>query len=359
MIVRMLKEWRASKLLVRAQAAARAGDWECAREASSRACELSNCNIDALGLLGLASFRLQKFQQAVDCYSEILLRKPDDVPARRNMAMAFAKMKQWKQAHVLFSELAAERPEDREICEAHAFVAAKLSAPTPATTGNDIRSAIANGDWPQVMALARGKLAVEPGNVDAMLHLGMALYRSEHIVQAKEWFQKAAAATVSGKMVFRHAPALNNLATTCMRLGHWTGAIEALEALRSMIKYGTPGTQKIKQSNVLINLLVCYREVHRPRQAKAMYQLLIEVDPATAARIDPGDLNVPLGAPLKSAAQLGAELILADHAYGSSSSLASGAQREKCPACGASVEPGHNFCGACGHALAMMAGNTA
>lgn len=243
---------------------------------------------------------------------------------------------------------------------------------------------MASGDWQQVTALARQKLADEPENVDAMLHLGMALYRSEQIEEAREWFQKAVAATLSGDAAFRHAPALNNLATTCMRLKDWEAAIEALEALRSMVKYGSPGTQKVKLPKVLINLLVCYREHRRPRQAKAMYQLLIEVDPTAAARIDPGDLNVPLGAPLKSAAQLGAELVLTDDTLDRTSSLASGAQQversaesrsgdsrqsessacstvppftfpKQCPSCGVSVEPDHNFCGVCGAALTLTA----
>jgi tetratricopeptide (TPR) repeat protein len=342
--------WRANRLLAKAQAAMHAQEWDAARQASLRAYELRPGGTDALTVAGLACFRLSDYQQAVACYEEILAVKPGDFLTRRNMAMALSRLKQWPKAHELFRELSAERPSDPDIRDAVAFVAAKLgdaAGPGPASE-ESVKQAIAAHNWPRVIALAQGALQKRSDDADAMLQLGMALYHSNQLQNAKEWFGKAVEATRAG-LTTRHAAALHNLATACMKLGEWEPASESLQTVLAMIRSNDPGAAKLKRANVLINLIVCYREMHRHSLAKAAYTKLLEIDPAAAAKIDPSQLEPQLGARLRSSALLGAKLELAEEAHVPEAPQPSSGQ--ECPDCGTEAPAGSRFCGNCGARL--------
>ena len=347
-----IDRWLFNSKLAKARQAMSDEDWKEARHFAKAAYRIDYENVEALSVLGMANFRLHRYESSAKYYHKITEISPNDFAARRNLAMTYAAMKQWKQARDLFQALASEKPGDRDLAEAFEFATGKLRDASAPPGSDPIKQAIAKRHWPKVISLARKALEQNPEDVDAMLHLGMACYHCEQIPEAIEWFGQAADKTRTGEDSHRHAPALYNLAIAAVKQCEWTTAVETLQTLHSMIRHGAPGTAKLSLASVLTNQIVCFRETRKLALARAAHAELMSVDPAAASRIDPRSLSAQLGAKIKSGAPLGARLDLAEEISEPSSFPPEPDENSRCLHCDTVAEGPARFCGKCGAYIA-------
>ena len=270
-----IKQWWLRYLVRRAKQCLDAEQWAQAAEYAGEAAKTDGANAEARMVLGLACMKQNDVAGAAEWFASVLAIEPDHVDAKSNLALAYARSKQWGKAMAMVDNLA--QPSATEQAEPPSKPG-KLTAASAAQSGDGLSSRsvseiVRAEDWPALRHVAEAALAANPQNGNAMLQLGMALYRMGRADEALVVYDDAldALKKESDRTVVNF-----NRSMVLMQLGRWGEACRTLESL-AMLPREAHG--RVREEALLYNLGYCYSQRKMFKMAQATYERLERIDP--------------------------------------------------------------------------------
>jgi len=317
----LIRQWWVKRMVRRAKQCLGAEEWAAAAEFAAEVVRMDGTNIPARMVLGMTCLKDENYDGAADWFGSILEIEPEHVEAKSHLAMAYARAKRWDKAMATVEELAGnkkERPDRTQPAQAPRVQPRQATRTMAARSLGDILKA---HDWPALKTAADAALAENPANPNAMLQLGMALYRMGKPEQSLAVYDKALAAL---KRDTDKAVVNFNRAMVLMQLGRWSEAGKVFEGLAL-----TPpeARGKLREEAVLYNLGYCYSQRKMFKMAQSTYERLERIDPEykDVSRCLK-NLRVPLGVKARETEAAGAT----------------------CETCSRPMPLGATFCGHCG-----------
>jgi len=272
-VIGFIRKWCAKRLLNRAQQFLEAGSLEQAADCAREALSIDSASRSGLIVLGMAQFRLEQFSDASETFEAALEADPGNDVARVHLAMACARSAKWDKAAAAVDDLARREKGAARPDAPRARQQSNPAGPAPRPPARTVADMIREGDWQGLRQASEAALSKNPSNANALMQLGMALYRLGQTERSLEIYDKALACV---KREQDKAVVAFNRATVLMQVGRWEQASRSFESLA-----GLPDDirGKIRLENVLYNLAFCYRKRQMIRMALATYERLDDLSP--------------------------------------------------------------------------------
>ena len=273
-MIGFVRKWCAKRLLDRAERFLEAGSLEQAADCAREALSMDSVSRPALMVLGMAQFRMEQFSDAAETFEAALEADPGNEVAKVHMAMACARSAKWDKAAAAVDDLARrEKGAARSDAAAGTRQQSEPDAAAPRPHARSVAEMIREGDWQGLCEVSEAALRKNPSNPNALMQLGMALYRLGQTERSLETYDKALACVKSEQ---DKAVVAFNRATVLMQVGRWEQSCRSFESLA-----GLPDDirGKIRLENVLYNLAFCYRKRQMIRMALATYERLDDLSP--------------------------------------------------------------------------------
>jgi len=279
-----LRKWCAKRLVSRAQQFLDAGSLRQAADCARESVAMAGANLPGLMVLGTAQLRMEHYAEAAETFTAALQLDPDNATAKGRLAMACAKSKKWDEVSAAVNDLAERQQASAanragDIPPDSLRTAAAPSTERPVISGRDrlpartVADMIRAGDWEDLRVASEAALLKNPSNPNALMQLGMALYRLGETEYALEAYDKALACV---RREPDKAVVTFNRATVLMQMGRWEEACRSFESIAAL---PDDIRGRIKIESVLYNLAYCYRKRHMIRMALATYERLNELAP--------------------------------------------------------------------------------
>jgi len=246
--------------------------WREAAELAGEAAKAAPENSSAAMLQGMAQLKAKDYDGAAQSFARVLEVDPDNAAARGQLAMAYARSKRWDKAAQAISELADKNADSSQGAGVIRGEGPGVQAPSAGSRARTVAEIVNQGDWPALLTAARAALAEDPTSANALLRLGMALYKLGEPERALAAYDKAAKAV---KKDSARAVVNFNRSTVLMQLRRWEDACKTLEDLSLLPE---PVRGKLSEEAILYNLAYCYRKRKMIRMALATYGQLSDIN---------------------------------------------------------------------------------
>jgi len=313
-IVRIIRQWWARKLLRRANQLLEELKYAEAAELAYNAAKTDEASLAARMTVGIAKLKLEEYDQAAEWFASVLEAHPGHVDAKTHLAMTYARSKKWDKAMAVVEDLADKRQPEAKAPE----------PPKPAGFHDPGRTAadmVRARDWPALKAAAEAALRANPLHAGAMLQLGMAFYRLNRPAEALRSYDNAMQIL---KKDAEKAIVQFNRGTVLMQLSQWVEACKAFESLSAM---PPEARGKLREEAILYNLGYCYSQRKMIKMARSTYERLECINPGYKdVALCLKHLRVPLAARVIDRNDTGSP----------------------CPSCARPLPLGASFCKHCG-----------
>lgn len=265
---------------LRADAAARLGEFAIAHEAYGQALRHRPGDVVTIYNAGTAALRLERFDEAAGLLEKALRKKPDDKEILESLGVAHAQMGHYREAEQIFHRLISKHPRHSG-GYLNLAVLQSVTGELDAALGNLERAEALGGETLQTV-LNRGMLEVKRGRPDEAIVLYQRLLTAhpnelfflESLEAAKaakgDWEGAAEVAAQILEVRPGHRGALCRRAYATAR----SGDLDA--ALAMLAPYDNEGSVNVDIQNTFAR---CYSEFGLVKAAVARYRRIVAVEP--------------------------------------------------------------------------------